>query len=96
VTPEPPARGPVGWTRSVSWSSCAVPRWGGTGTGRWTPGRQWRAGTGSGGGRANASATTTDFLLQTMDKLIAGRVCELQREGILSATAVGYQGTAPW
>ncbi len=43
----------------------------------------------------NADATTTDFLLQTMDKLIAGRSANFSGEGILSATAVGYEGTAP-
>jgi hypothetical protein len=43
----------------------------------------------------NADATTTDFLLQTMDKLIAGRSANFSGRGTLSATAVGYEGTAP-
>lgn len=40
-------------------------------------------------------ATTTDFMLQAMDKLIAGRSGNPSGRGILSAPAVGYLGTAP-
>jgi hypothetical protein len=43
----------------------------------------------------DADATATDFLLKTMDKLIAGRSATFSGRGILSATAVGYEGTAP-
>jgi hypothetical protein len=43
--------------------------------------------------RLNKDATTTDFLLKTMDKLVVG--AGLIGQGILSATAVGYEGTAP-
>ena len=43
--------------------------------------------------RLNKDATTTHFLLDTMDKLVVG--AGFIGQGILSATAVGYEGTAP-
>jgi len=43
----------------------------------------------------NADATTTDFLLETMDKLIAGRSANFSGQGILRATAVGYEAPHP-
>jgi len=45
--------------------------------------------------RLDEDATTTDFMLQTMDRLIAGRSAGFSGQGILRVTAVGYEGTAP-
>lgn len=43
--------------------------------------------------RLDKDATTTDFMLRTMDKLILG--AGFSGHGVLSVTAVGYEGTAP-